>query len=122
MTSQPPPDHQLAPDLSLPKHVLMRTATGKFTAPVEGIYVFHATLHMNNNGRRIWVELNAGGKAIGRFMVGDKDYEVSSSGSVIDRLQKGTEVYLKVISAFSGITFREDKHGMSTFSGNHLSS
>ena len=77
---------------------------------------------MNNNANRIWVEFNAAGNAIGRFMVGDKDYEASSSGSGIGRLQKGTEVYLKVTSAYSGITFREDKYGMSTFSGNLLSS
>ena len=98
------------------------TATGKFTAPVDGVFVFHATLHVNVRKKYIHVEFNAGGKAIGRYMVGDNYYDASSSGSAIAQLQKGTEVYLKVTSGNSGITFREDIYGMSTFSGNLLSS
>ena len=69
----------------------------------------------------IFVEFNAGGKAIGRFMVGDDYHVASSSGSAIARLQKGTEVFLKVTIAWSGSTFRQDSHGMCTFSGHLLS-
>ena len=96
------------------------TATGKFTAPVDGIYVFHATLHVNGRNKYIHIEFNAGGKAIGRFMVGNDYSDASSSGSVTAKLQKGTEVWLKVTSGTS-YSFREDGFGMSTFSGHLLS-
>ena len=68
------------------------TATGKFTAPVDGLYVFHATLYVNLTKKYTLLEFNAGGRAIGRFIVGDDYYEASSSGSAIAQLQKGTEV------------------------------
>ena len=57
-----------------------------------------------------------GGKAIGRFKMGDRHYGASSA---IAQLQKGIEVYLKVTSVSSGLIFREDSHGMNTFS-DHL--
>ena len=105
----------------LNENSVYNTATGKFIAPVDGVYVFHATLHVNGDKKYIYVEFNAGGKAIGRFKVGDDYINASSSGSAIARLQKETEVYLKVTSAISGSSFREDTFGMSTFSGHILS-
>ena len=97
------------------------TAIGRFTAPVDGIYVFHAILTVSDTKKYIDVEFNAGGKAMGRFRVGDDYYYPSSSGSAVVQLQKGAEVYLKVLSAATGLTFREDLYGMSTFSGHLLS-
>ena len=105
----------------LSENSVYNTATGKFTAPVDGVFVFHATLHVDGIRKYVHVDFNAGGKAIGHFMVGDDYNDDSSSGSAIAQLQKGTEVYLKVTKASSGITFRENAHGMSTFSGHLLS-
>ena len=67
------------------------TAIGKFTAPADGIYVFHASLHVSGNKKYIYVDINAGGKAIGRFKVGDDDHYRSSSessGSAVARLRR----------------------------------
>ena len=97
------------------------TATGRFTAPIDGVYVFHATLHMSSIKKYIKVEFNAGGKAVGKFAVGDEYHFPNSSGSAIAQLQKGAEVYLKVISATSGSRFREGTSGMCTFSGHLVS-
>ena len=70
----------------------------------------------------LWVEFNAGGNAVGgRFKVSDYRYEDSSSGSAIAKLEKGEEVFIKVTSATGGITFKDDAHRRSSFSGYLLS-
>ena len=95
------------------------TTTGMFTAPCDGVYEFHATLAINQNQKNLWVEFKAGDIAIGRF--GGYDYysHVCVSGSAIARLQKGTQVYLRVTSVTSGVGFLEDIHRLNNFSG-HL--
>ena len=97
------------------------TDAGKFTAPVDGVYVFHATLHVINSNKYTYVDFNAQRRVIGRFMVGDRNHEDSSSGSAIARLTKGTDVWLEITSVSSGISFRQDVHGMCTFAGHLLS-
>ena len=84
--------------------------------------MFHATLHVNKRKWYVYVEFNAGGTAIGRFMVGDDYYDASSSGSAITRIRKGSEVYIRITYGSSASNkFREDIYGMSTFSGHLLS-
>ena len=97
------------------------TDAGKFTAPVDGVYVFHATIDVINSNKYIYVHFNAEGRVIGRFMVGGWNNEDSSSGSAIARLAKGTDVWVEVTSVSSGISFRQDAHGMCTFAGHLLS-
>ena len=95
------------------------TTRGTFTTCCDGIYEFHATLVSNQSKKYIWVEFKAGGKAIGRFQIGASNREASSSGSVMARLQKGIEVYLRVTLISSGFRFLEGSYHMNTFSG-HL--
>ena len=97
------------------------TTTGKFTAPCDGVYEFHSTLASNSKQKGVWVEFKAGDLVIGRFHVLDYGYIVSSSGSSIARLRKGTEVYLRVTSVSSGFRFQEDLYRMNTFSGHLIS-
>ena len=97
---------------------LYSTTTGKYTAPADGIYVFHATLTGYVSNKGIHVEFKAGGIALGRFVVNDKNnYDWSNSGSATARLQRGTEVYLRVTSVSSGYRFQENTYYMNTFSG-----
>ena len=100
---------------------LYSAATGKYTAPADGTYVFHATLNSNANGKSIHVEIKADTVAIGKFVVYDKSYDISSSGSAVARLDKGTEVYLRVTSVYEGYGFRDDAYYMNTFSGYRIS-
>ena len=93
------------------------TTTGKFTAPCDGVYEFHATLASNQNKKRIYVEFKAGDVAIGRFGVGDYYYGIGNSGSAIARLRKGTEVYLRVTYKNTGFRVVDDALRMNTFSG-----
>ena len=95
------------------------TTTGKFTAPSDGVYEFHATLSGGPKKKGIWVEFKAGEVAIGRFQTYDYDIFTSASGSAIGRLLKGTQVYLRVTTVSVGFKFLEDTYRMCTFSG-HL--
>ena len=98
------------------------TATGKFTAPSDGVYEFHATLTPKHTKKTVRVEFKAGETAIGRFSVYDYRTPVSSSGSATARLKEGTQVYLRVTSVSSGFTFAEvSTFYMNTFSGHLIS-
>ena len=99
------------------------TTNGKFTAPCDGVYEFHATLTSGSVKKGIWVEFKAGEISIGKFNGMDYNYNhISSSGSAIGRLQKGIQVYIRVTSMHSGFTFREEStHYMNTFSGHLIS-
>ena len=97
------------------------TTRGTYTAPSNGIYVFHATLTSSQSKKIVYVEFRAGEQAIGRFWLLDDYYSVTSSGSATARLQKGTEVYLKVTSVASGFRFSKGSNAMNTFSGHRIS-
>ena len=97
------------------------TTTGKFTAPCDGVYEFHATLvpSQANKGARIAFE--ADGIAIGNLNVYDNPEPVGSSYSVIARLQERTQVYLNVTAVETGFRFYEATKRMNTFSGHLIS-
>ena len=97
------------------------TSTGVFTAPSDGVYEFHAKLTPASSKKGVYVEFKAGTVSIGNFEVLDYYYAVSSSGSAIGRLVKGTQVYLRVTSVSTGFKFLEDSLRMSTFSGHLIS-
>ena len=97
------------------------TTTGKFTAPCDGVYEFHATVTSNQSKKCIYVEFKAGDVAIGRIEVCDYYYHISNSGSAMAKLRKGTEVYMRVTHVNPGFRFLEDAHRMKTFSGHLIS-
>ena len=99
------------------------TTTGKFTAPCDGVYEFHATLTIGVTQKIVYVEFKAGERSIGRFNAYDySSGNISSSGSAIGRLLKGTQVYIRVTGVTSGFTFKEDNtYRMNTFSGHLIS-
>ena len=103
------------------ENMVYNIATGRFTAPVDGVYVFHTTIHVHGAGQYLHTAFSAGGRVIGFFMVGDGHRDTSSSGSAVARLEKGTEVSMTVKSGSGGLTFREDSEGKCTFSGYLLS-
>ena len=100
---------------------LYSTTTGKYTTPADGIYVFHSTLTSRYTTKDVYVEFKADERSIGKFMVRDYTYDISSSGSATTRLQKGTEVYLRVTAVGSGYRFKENLYYMNTFSGYSIS-
>ena len=81
----------------------------------------HRQVFVNNAKNTIRVELKAGESAIGRFIVYDNYGDVSSSGSAIERLLKGTQVYIRVTTESSGFKLKDDTYGMNTFSGHLIS-
>ena len=97
------------------------TTTGKFTAPCDGVYEFHATLVSNRITKLLHVEFKAGDVAIGRFHVGNYNYLISNSGSAIAKLRKRTQVYLRVTSVDLEFRFYEGANYMNTFSGHLIS-
>ena len=92
------------------------TGTGLFTAPIDGMYIFHATLCIHSGGKHIFVTFMAGEEVLGRFAAVDT-YDSCHSGSALARLQKGSQVCLRVTHASSGSTLRDDGHRMNSFSG-----
>ena len=93
------------------------TRTGQFTAPVDGIYIFHATLCIYCCSKYIYVAFMAGEEVLGRFASNDKDYQSCHSGSALARLQKGSHVFLRVTDASSGSVLYDDIIRMNSFSG-----
>ena len=93
------------------------TGTGVFTAPIDGIYIFHATLCIHSGSKYIFVAFMAGEEVLGRFASNDKVFDSCHSGSALARLQKGSHVFLRVTGASSGSTLRDDGQHMNSFSG-----
>ena len=93
------------------------TDTGQFMAPVDGIYIFHATLCTTTGGNYIYAAFLAGEEVIGRLAANDKDWDTCQSGSAVARLQKGINVYLKVTYVISGTVLRDDSNHLNSFSG-----
>ena len=93
------------------------SGAGQFTAPVSGVYVFHATLCTNTGGSFIYVAFMADGEVIGRFSTNDNALDICTSGSALARLQKGNKVYLQVTLVSSGTVLRDDSNHMNSLSG-----
>lgn len=71
--------------------------TGKFTAPVPGVYLLTASL-CATSGSWIRLQFMADGARIGAFIVGDRDWFTCSSGSAIAFLEKGSTVWLRRVN------------------------
>lgn len=74
--------------------------TGKFTAPVPGVYHLTASL-CATSGSWIRLQFMADGARIGAFIVGDRDWFTCSSGSAIAFLEKGSTVWLRRVNVHS---------------------
>lgn len=93
------------------------TGTSHFTIPVDGIYIFHATICIRAGRKYIYVSVMAGEKVIGRVVTSDTVWNLCTSGSALARLQKGTNVSLRVTGAISGSVLHEDSKHTNSFSG-----
>ena len=93
------------------------SGTGHFTAPVDGIYIFHSTLCTNSGNRCIYATFMAGDEAVGKFVANDKDWDTCDSGTALVRLRQGTTVYLKVTHVCVGTELRDGSSHMNSFSG-----
>ena len=93
--------------------------TGIYTAPCNGIYEFQATIAMKyqHHNNYLYMEFKADATSIGKFSVSDNYRDVSSSGAVIARIQKGTKVFLRVTAISSGLKLGDDTYRMNSFSG-----
>lgn len=83
-------------------------STGKFTAPVDGVYLFTASLCTPPN-KDVWLHFVADGTKIGALMTGDKYWNTCSSGSAITFLSKRSNVWLSPVSVSSGISFNNNE-------------
>ena len=95
--------------------------TGKYTAQVDGIYIFQATLCTYQN-KYMRARFGGGGTWLGTVTAGDRYSGVCSTGSATARLQKGDQVSLIYSDAdydISGI--RQDDTSRNSFSGHLIS-
>ena len=93
--------------------------TGKYTAKVDGLYIFHATL-CSKATELITVNFLAGGTVVGTFRTGDENLQACSSGSATARLQKGEQVSLRGYYATSAVLIT-DPELWNSFSGHLIS-
>ena len=94
---------------------------GKFTAPVNGTYMFTATLCLHGN-KYVKVQFVADGAVFGSFLAGNNQADsLCSASSVYGHLHKGSKVWLKVVGrTTSGTLFINSETGyMNQFAG-HL--
>ena len=93
---------------------------GKFTAPVNGTYMFTATLCLHGN-KYVKVQFVADDAVLGSFLAGNnQDSSLCSASSIYGHLHKGSKVWLKVVESTPGTLFYNNEIGyMSHFAG-HL--
>ena len=93
------------------------TETGHFTAPVDEIYILHATLCIKDRGKILYVAVMADEEVIGGVVTTDTVWNLCTSGSALARLQKGTKVFLRVNASSSGAVLRDDNVHINRFLG-----
>ncbi|KAK3106534.1 hypothetical protein FSP39_022088 [Pinctada imbricata] len=94
-------------------------ATGKFTAPRDGTYVFTWTIITNGNNHRINVDLNLNGSLLGRAQSDSRSGRQNGSGSntVVVNLTRDDVLYLSCGDWGGRHEHRIYGHTHSTFSG-----
>ena len=96
------------------------SATGKFTAPGDGMYVFHTTTTaFNKSYCTIEVVKNGVVKDIGIADAGDHDDRALSSTMTILSLKKGDVVHVRA-GIYGGNYVESDQYARMTFSGFRL--
>lgn len=93
------------------------SVTGIFTAPTAGVYVFIWVTRMNEAGHS--TELMINNAVFGTcFIPISHDYDVSLSGTVVAKLNKGDSVFVRVHSTKGGWRdFLSEQCSRSSFAG-----
>ena len=99
-------------------HDVYNSDTGEFKAPVDGTYMFTATVCVYPN-KYLRLQFLAGATVIGSFRTGDKDIYSCTSSTAMSQLLKGQIVKLVVTNRYgSGEMVYNDDYGyLSSFSG-----
>ena len=94
------------------------STTGKFTAPGDGMYVFHtSTAAYDNSYCTFEIVKNGEIKDIGLADAGNHGDRALSSTMTILSLKKGDVVYVRVGIYYSGDYLESDQYVRSSFSG-----
>ncbi|XP_015216383.2 adiponectin-like [Lepisosteus oculatus] len=89
------------------------TDTGKFTAPVKGVYFF--TYHITVYSKDAWVTLKKNGEIVQFTFMDHLEKTVQSSGAAVLMLEAKDSIWLQVHSASNGLY--ADSNDDTTFSG-----
>ena len=107
-------------DTQLDEDGVYNNETGKFMAPVTGIYTFSSTI-CTWNGKHVRVDIVVDDKMIGRVSSRHTGWSGCSSGTATAKIEKGSKVWMKVIYASSGGIFDNNKtYTINSFSGHLL--
>ena len=94
--------------------------SGKFTAPVNGTYMFTATLCVHGS-QYVMVQFVADNAVLGSFLAGNnQDRALCSASSIYRHLHKGSKVWLKVVQCTSGTVFINREIGYLSHFAGHL--
>ena len=94
------------------------SATGKFTAPGDGMYIFHtSTAAIDKSHCMIEIVKNDAIKDIGFADAGHHDDRAMSSTMTILSLKKGDVVYVRVGLSHGGNYLESNQYFRMTFSG-----
>ncbi|KAK3780727.1 hypothetical protein RRG08_050692 [Elysia crispata] len=74
-------------------------STGEFTAPRDGLYVFHLVLEIGRGGAVGEITMKASGQILAKMYTQDKDFGDQGSISSVRRLQRGDVVSVHVFLA-----------------------